>query len=262
MKFTLLVSLLFLAGCAASNYTVNDKMSSEEGIAAFTFDCAGVQNIDIYPSGTVYEDDILNPSTFKSSAKVPCARETEVKLVKLKEGNYFFGSVLAFAVAGNQIKGKRHYVPETQAYKFSVKPNAINYIGNVMARITNSRYASRSTTLVYSLNIDDYYEGFEDRCSAENKAVIEKYDLVKLVAQRPQRKYKKKPDWPAARPLTAKEVDMLKNAAKRIECEQGGKCSESKPEEIDNLKQIFKKIDCEKEGKCSEKYPNVKNIKN
>jgi|GEM_PF-3574511 len=247
MKYTLLVSLLFLTSCAASNYTVNDKINSDEGIAAFTFDCAGVQTIDIYPSGTVYEEDVLNPSTFKSAAKVPCTREQEVKLVKLKEGDYFFGSVMVMAMAGRQLKTKRHYVPETRAYKFSVKPSTVNYVGNVMARIAHSHYAPHSTTIAYSLDVDDYYEGFEDRCSAENKAVLAQYDLVEAVAKRPKIKVKAKPDWPEVEPLTAEEIDMLKEAAERIEREQGLKGPKpNAEEEIENLKRIVNKIDCER----------------
>ncbi len=182
-KLVVIALTLILSACATSNFTSTDTLDPSEGLATFTFNCTGVQTLDLYPSGTTFEGDVFNPSTFKSSARIPCSSDKGAVIVKLPQGEYFVGSVMAYTFVGTQIKGKRDYIAENNAFKFSIEPSIINYIGDVKTT-TKSRGSSHYKTIMYKLDVENNFKELKKKLSEENTELANRYKLKSNVAKK------------------------------------------------------------------------------
>lgn len=175
MRAFSLIVLLFFTGCARTNFTVTDQLNTTEGLLAVSFDCGGLQTAEFYPYGTDFQGDILNPSTFKSSARVSCSGKDDpiVKITKVKAGDHFLGGINACAIFASGIRCPIDRIPEKNAYKFHIEPQAINYVGKIKSTIN-----FRANRLSYNYEIEDNFEFIKEKLYNQDKEIVQKYKLI------------------------------------------------------------------------------------
>lgn len=175
MRAFFLFSLLLFTSCARTNFTVTDQLDINEGLLAVSFDCGGLQTAEFYPSGTDFQRDILNPGTFKNSARVSCSGKDDpiVKITKVKIGDHFLGSVDACAVLASGIRCPIDRIPEKNAYRFHIEPQAINYVGKIKSTVDFS-----GNKLSYNYEIEDNFKFIKEKLYNQDREIVQKYKLI------------------------------------------------------------------------------------
>ena len=123
MKSILFVCIfLALTSCISQKEKPNSALKSGEGFVLMNIDCPSVvKKVHILRSGRTA--DVL--SEFSPDMRLACngffTNSNGLAFFKLKEGSYFFGTIG---------EATSFYINEAKAYKFSVVPGKVNYIGD------------------------------------------------------------------------------------------------------------------------------------
>jgi len=168
-KYLLLFSISVLSACATPNITYDTELKAEEGVLLTKVICQN-SNIPII-SAAFYRIDqkqnsFLGPT--EGGGIVVC-KEPYLKILKVKEGEYYFGNV-------GQLKIKKN-----NAYKFKIERNKANYIGNV---VLSGRFQQMQNTLYLGLSVRDSEKLILDSFKDKYPDLYNKYEYVNALAKK------------------------------------------------------------------------------
>ena len=173
--------MLILQGCATSEFTAEKTLNPEQGILLAQFPCSSaLRQLTLYKSGyDVQQRTIINKSLTGREAMFRCDDEGQPTLIALETGDYFIGDANVGGL----------FIPETSAYKFTIHPNKINYIGdiNTSSRVMNSYkrdYKTTVTNISANITVNDKFNEAVTLLKEVKPNVVTKYDIVKSVAHK------------------------------------------------------------------------------
>lgn len=138
---TIITFSLLLTGCITQKIRHDAALNNNEGIFVTKLSCgSGVQVVNVYKSG-----EKVDHSGFGSFSSTSAGNRVEVlicdddnyKIMSLPEGQYYLGRFVNNAAARS--------ISESDAVKFDVIRNKINYIGDISI-LSDSRYSANTWT--------------------------------------------------------------------------------------------------------------------
>jgi len=181
-KFIIPMALmLVLQGCATSEFTAEKTLNAEQGVLLAQFPCSSVlRQLTLYKSGyNVQKRSIFNKSLTGREAMFRCSDEGQITLIALESGDYFIGDANLGGL----------FIPESRAYKFTIQPDKINYIGdiNTSSRVMNSYrrdYKTTVTNISANIEVNNKFNETVKLLKQEKPSISTKYKIVQAVAKK------------------------------------------------------------------------------
>jgi len=173
-SITLFVSFLsfcLLSACTTSDFKETQSLKPDEGLILTECASGWGNMLNVYESG--YDTTKFFRHISESAVIIPCPKQDKLSLLKLKEGDYFIGSV-----------GVTVYQPQSQALNFTIEPNKINYIGDLKYGSTLKTLDTHKTR-TFTISISDNFKETKEAFEKSMPNIAERYEVISRVAKVP-----------------------------------------------------------------------------
>lgn len=181
MKNFIFIAMWLLSGCAIASHSnmENSILEADEGILVTEIVCdSGVGGLGIYKAGDKVGGALNSSFPFVNRASVllcPVFDLSEAtRTIKFKEGSYFFGDI-----GGT---GKPAFIDEKNAYKFHIKNNSLNYIGDIKLVVGSPQRNGFIKNVPVGVAVTDQSDKAYAELQKKDPKIFEKYEYIKAVA--------------------------------------------------------------------------------
>ena len=173
-----LCAVIFTSACTVQNLSEKTTLAANEGVLVTTVHCSrNINWFEFYETGKVLND--LNHMFISKEGSSGCSNaESELKMIKVREGSYYIG-----VVGGGQSSGT---IPEKESVSFQIEAGKANYIGDL--QIVSSKPVDtglNATTVYFSFRVVDAAEQTKAALNSEYPWLLTKYEFVTLLANSP-----------------------------------------------------------------------------